>query len=370
MLSHVCHITATQLARRAARASRMMENETMRTRLLIGFMTLALGGCGGGGAATQGASAVGSSTVFPFAQVAAEQFGQRFPNLPTPTVESIGTGAGIEQFCAGVGAGTPDIADASRAMKRSEYDRCKANGVDAITQVQIGIDGIAMGESAKGPRFKLTSAQIYRALAAQPFGKPQTAKSWSDIDPSLPAMPITVYGPPSTSGTRDAFIELIMVPGCESDPAMKALKSADKDRHKAVCERLREDGAYVDAGENDNLIVQKLEANPNTLGIFGYSYIQENTAQVRGVPINGVEPTYATIADFTYPGARPLYLYVKNAHVGVIPGLREFLDLFPTLWGPDGKLTAVGMIAAPDDVRAANERALKALTPLDPATLS
>ena len=339
----------------------------MRGRVLVALAPLALAACG---SATQGATAVGSSTVLPFAQVAAEQFSQRYPDLPTPTIESNGTGAGIEQFCKGVGAGTPDIADASRSMKRSEYDRCVANGVTAITEVQIGIDGIALGESAEGPAFQLTSAQIYRALAAEPFGRPQTARRWSDINPALPNEPITVYGPPSTSGTRDAFIELIMVPGCESDPAMKALKKADKDRHKAVCERLREDGAYVDAGENDNLIVQKLEANPNTLGIFGFSYIEENAGQVRGVPINGVAPTYASIASFDYPGARPLYIYVKNAHVGVIPGLREFLDLFPTLWGPDGKLTAAGMIAAPDQVRAAQAAAIRALAPLDPGTLS
>lgn len=343
----------------------------MRSLVLASLSCCLLAACGSGGStATQGASAVGSSTVFPFAQVAAEQFGQRFPQLPTPTVESVGTGAGIEQFCGGVGAGTSDIANASRAMKRSEYDGCVANGVDAITQVQIGIDGIALGESTKGPQFKLTSAQIYRALSAEPFGKPQTAKTWSNIDPSLPANPIVVYGPPSTSGTRDAFIELIMVPGCESDSAIKALKLTDKDRHKVVCERLREDGAYVDAGENDNLIVQKLEANPNSLGIFGYSYLEENASQVRGVPINGVAPTYQSIASFAYPGARPLYMYIKNAHVGVIPGLREFLDLFPALWSTGGKLTDAGMIASPDNVRSENEQRLKALTPLDPSTLS
>ena len=343
----------------------------MRPPLIAVAAVLSLSACGGGGgsAGASGASIVGSSTVFPFAQVAAEQFGQRYPDLPTPTVESNGTGAGIEQFCKGVGDGTPDIADASRAMKRSEYDGCVANGVDRIVQVQIGIDGIALGESLKGPSFRLTKAQLYRALAAEPFGKPQTAKTWSQIDPSLPAMPITVYGPPSTSGTRDAFIELIMVPGCESDAATKALKTSDKDRHKAVCERLREDGAYVNAGENDNLIVQKLEANPNTLGIFGYSYLEANANQVRGVPIDGVAPAYETIADFSYPGARPLYLYVKAAHVGVIPGLREYLDLLPELWGPKGKMVGAGMIAAPDAVRAANAAVLKAATPLDPATL-
>ncbi len=345
----------------------------MRRLPLLAISALSLAACGGPGGAGAGASrgvaAAGSSTVFPFAQVAAEQFTQRYPELPAPTVESIGTGAGIAQFCKGVGESFLDIADASRRMKPTEYAACAKNGVDKITEVQIGIDGIALGESVKGPNFQLTARQIYEALAAEPYGKPQTHKRWSDIDPSLPNEAISVYGPPSTSGTRDAFIELIMVPGCESDPATKALTKSDKDRHKAVCETLREDGAYVDAGENDNLIVQKLEANPNTLGIFGYSYLEANPRQVRGIPINGVAPTYDSIASFRYPGARPLFLYVKNQHVGVVSGLREFLDLFPQLWSPKGKLTDAGMIAAPEEVRARAAQTLKALTPLDPKSL-
>ena len=345
----------------------------MRCLPLFALAALSLAGCGGpgGGGAGQarGVTAAGSSTVFPFAQVAAEQFTQRYPDLPAPTVESIGTGAGIAQFCRGVGEGFTDIADASRRMKPSEFAECARNGVDKITEVQIGIDGIALGESVEGPRFRLTTRQLYEALAAEPYGQPQTRKSWSDVDPSLPNEAISVYGPPSTSGTRDAFVELIMVPGCQSDPAVKALKDTDADRHKRICETLREDGAYVDAGENDNLIVQKLQANPNTLGIFGYSYLEANPRQVRGIPIDGVAPTYDTIASFEYPGARPLFLYVKNQHVGVVPGLREFLDLFAQLWGPGGKLTEAGMIAAPDDVRARAAQAVRSLTPLNPATL-
>lgn len=344
---------------------------TMRHLATAVLASLALAACGGGGSSSgaRGVVATGSSTVFPFAQVAAEQFTQRYPDLPAPTVESIGTGAGIAQFCNGVGEQFPDIADASRRMKKSEYDACVKNGVTEVAEIQIGIDGIALGESLKGPKFRLTSQQLYEALAAEPYGRPQTNTTWSDIDPSLPGERISVYGPPSTSGTRDAFIELIMVPGCESDPAMKALKESDEDRHKAVCERLREDGAYVDTGENDNLIVQKLEANPTTVGIFGYSYLEANTSRLRGVPINGVEPTYASIASFDYPGARPLYLYVKKQHVGVIPGLREFLDLFPTLWGKGGKLAQAGMIAAPDDVQAAAQAAVTNLPTLDASKL-
>ena len=342
----------------------------MRARSTVLLACVALASCGGGGSSgSRGVVATGSSTVYPFAQVAAEQFTQRYPDISAPTVESIGTGAGIAQFCNGVGEGFPDIADASRRMKASEFQACAKNGVTDIAEIQIGIDGIAIGESTKGPQFRLTSKQIYEALAAEPYGKPQTNKTWSDVDPSLPAERISIYGPPSTSGTRDAFIELIMTAGCESDPTIKALKSSDKDRHKVVCEHLREDGAYVDAGENDNLIVQKLEANPNTLGIFGFSYLEENTTRLRGVPVNGVEPTYASIASFDYPGARPLFLYVKKAHVGVIPGLREYLDLFPTLWSKDGKLAASGMIASPDDVQAKAAAAIKSLPSLDPRSL-
>ena len=340
---------------------------------LLVLSVLSVAACGGPGGAgaggSRGVTAAGSSTVFPFAQVVAEQFTQRYPDLPAPSVESIGTGAGIAQFCKGVGESFTDIADASRRMKPTEYAECAKNGVDGITEVQIGIDGIALGESVKGPNFQLTTRQLYEALAAEPYGKPQTHKRWSDIDPSLPNEAISVYGPPSTSGTRDAFVELIMVPGCDSDPAMGALKETDENRHKAVCQTLREDGAYIDAGENDNLIVQKLEANPDTLGIFGYSYIEANPRQVRGIPINGVAPSYDSIASFRYPGARPLFVYVKNQHVGVVSGLREFLDLFPQLWDPKGKLTDAGMIAAPEDVRARAARTLEALTPLDPKSL-
>ncbi len=342
----------------------------MRALSTIVLASFALASCGGGGSAgSRGVVASGSSTVYPFAQVAAEQFTQRYPDMPAPTVESIGTGAGIAQFCNGVGEGFPDVANASRRMKAGEFEACTKNGVTDVSEIQIGIDGIAIGESAKGPQIRLTSKQIYEALAAEPYGKPQTSKTWKDVDPSLPNERISIYGPPSTSGTREAFVELIMVPGCESEPAMKALKDSDKVRHKAICEHLREDGAYVDAGENDNLIVQKLEANPDTLGIFGYSYLEANPTRLRGVPVNGVEPTYASIASFDYPGARPLFLYVKKAHVGVIPGLREYLDLFPTLWSKGGKLTAAGMIASPDDVQGKAAATVTSLPALDPRSL-
>lgn len=349
----------------------------MKIQVLVPIAgALALAACGdsgstGGSTAAGGAGIqmVGSSTVFPFATVIAEQFKNKYPDFAAPTVESTGTGAGISQFCKGKGDEFPDIANASRRMKKSEYDECQKNGVGEIVEVEIGIDGIAMGESVKGPAMKLTRTQIYKALAANPFGKPQTAKNWSDVDASLPNLPIVVYGPPSTSGTRDAFVELIMVKGCESDPAMKALKDSDKAAHKKNCETIREDTAYVDTSENDNLIVQKLVANPNTLGIFGYSYMEENAAKVRGVAIEGIEPTAATIANFTYPGSRPLFLYVKKAHAGVIPGIPEFLSLFAENWAAGGKLAAIGLIPAPADKQASAAATIKALTPLDPSAL-
>src|SRR6478735_4797401 len=215
----------------------------------------------------------------------------------------------------------------------------------------------------------LTPAIVYRALAAKPFGKEQTAQTWRDVDPSLPSLPILVYGPPSTSGTRDALKELILVAGCETDPAMKALKETDKDRHEQVCTELRSDGKYVDQGEQDNLIVQKIEGNPNAIGVFGFSYLEENADKVQGLTMNGVEPTYPNIASFEYPGARPLYIYVKNAHLDAIRGLREFVGEWAKSWGRDGPLTAIGLVANPDDVASRGATAATAFTPLDASEL-
>ena len=335
----------------------------------------ALAACGGGGEGTEGGArdrirVVGSSTVYPFSTLAAERFVSANPRFKAPVVESTGTGAGMKLFCAGLGAGHPDIEDASRRIKKSEYDTCQKNGVGPIVEIQVGIDGIAFAEAKSGPKFQLTPADIYRALAANPGGKPNTAKTWRDVDAALPATPIQVYGPPSTSGTRDALAELILAKGCEAtDPGAKALKARSEDDWKKRCTAVREDGAYVDAGENDNLIVQKLTANPNALGIFGYSYLEENAATVNGVPIAGVAPTYATIASGRYPGARPLYLYVKKQHVGAIPGLAEFLATYATLWDPDGPLVRRGLIAASDAVRAKAAATAKSLAPMGAAEL-
>ncbi len=343
----------------------------LRSLALLTASALALAGCqdqanGGGGSRDQ-IRVVGSSTVYPFTQLVAEQLVNKSPGMKAPVIESTGTGGGMKLFCAGTGAAHPDIEDASRRMKASEYVDCKANGVTDIIEAQIGIDGIAFAEATNGPKLRLTPTNLYKALAANPGGKPNTTRTWRDVNPSLPAVPIQVYGPPSTSGTRDAFAELILVKGCEAtDPGAKALPSDAFDKR---CKAVREDGVYVDAGENDNLIVQKLQSNPHALGIFGYSYLEENRDVLNGVPLNGVEPTYETIASGKYPGARPLFLYVKKANLDAIPGLRQMLAEYAASWGPDGTLVKRGLIAAPDDVRAKSAAILKNATTLDPLVL-
>lgn len=326
-------------------------------------------GNGGGGGSRDQIRAVGSSTVYPFTTAVAEQFTTKNADFRSPIVESTGTGAGMKLFCAGVGAQHPDIEDASRRIKKSEFDDCQKNGVKEIVEIQVGIDGLALVEATNGLDMKLTTADVYKALAADPGGKPQTAKTWRDVNPSLPAVPIQVYGPPSTSGTRDSLVELIMTPGCDTDPAMKALKDSDKDRHEQVCSKIREDGAYIESGENDNLIVQKLASNPNAVGVLGYSFLEENARSIRGVTMNGVAPTYRTISDFTYPGARAIYIYVKGAHLNAIPGLKQFVAEYASAWNPGGYLTRRGLIASPEPVRAEMAKRAAALTPMTGADL-
>ena len=340
--------------------------------LLLGAS--ALSACGGQQAGSRdNVRAVGSSTVLPFAKAVAESLAKSNPAISAPIVESTGTGAGMKLFCSGVGAQHPDIANASRRMKKSEYEDCAKNGVKDVVEIQVGLDGIAFAEATSGPDFALTIEDVYKALAKAPFGKPQTAKLWSDVNPKLPAEPILVYGPPSTSGTRDALKELILVKGCETDPAMKALKdsgvSGDKDKHEAICNEVREDGAYVDSGENDNLIVQKIEANPKAVGVFGFSFLEENTDKLKGISVGGVQPTYASISDFSYPGARPLYIYVKAAHLSAIKGLKEYVAEWAKSWGKDGLLAKQGMVVAPDAVQAASGKLATDFTLLDPASL-
>ena len=249
-------------------------------------------------------------------------------------------------------------------MKASEFEECQKNGVTEITEIQVGLDGIAFASAQGGIDMNLTPEIVYRALAARPFGEVQTAKTWRDVDPSLPDLPILVYGPPSTSGTRDALKELVLIPGCESNADMDALKDSNEEQHEQLCTELRGDGAYVDQGEQDNLIVQKIEGNSNAVGVFGFSYLEENLDKVQGLSMIGVEPTYENIASFEYPGARPLFIYVKNAHVDAIPGLREFVAQWARSWGRDGPLTAIGLVANPDDVAARSQSAATGFTPL------
>lgn len=346
----------------------------MRSVLSIAALavsTLALSACGSGGgsnASRDFVRAVGSSTLYPFATVVAES-AAKSTGIKSPVIESTGTGAGMKLFCAGVGAAHPDIENASRRMKASEYAECAKNGVDKVIEIQVGLDGIAFAEAQSGPGMTLTPVDVYKALAANPFGKPNTAKMWSDVNPALPAIPILVYGPPSTSGTRDALAELILTKGCDTDPAMKALKETDSDAHKKICTGVREDGVYVDSGENDNLIVQKISQNPKAIGVFGYSFLEENPDKLKGIAMSGVMPTYASISDFSYPGARPLYIYVKAAHLNAIKGLKEYVAEWGKLWGQDGALKAKGMVISPEDVRQKNAAVIAGLTPLDPSQL-
>ena len=340
---------------------------TTKHHILLALLgTAALSACGGGASegTRESVRAVGSSTVYPFAKLVAENFTKSNADFASPIIESTGTGGGIELFCQGVGAATPDIANASRRMKASEYEKCKKNGVTEITEIQVGLDGIAFASKKGGIDMNLTPEMVYRALAANPYGKKNTAKTWRDVDPSLPAKPILVYGPPSTSGTRDALKELILVAGCDANPEMKALKDSDKDKHEQICTEVRDDGAYVDQGEQDNLIVQKIEGNADAIGVFGYSYLEENMDQIHGLRMNGVEPTYENIASFTYPGARPLFIYVKNAHLDAIRGLREFVGEWTKSWSKDGPLAKIGLVASPADVAAKSQAAATQFTPL------
>jgi len=341
----------------------------MRSFTLIALTALALAGCDRQATRDQ-IKVVGSSTVYPFTTAVAEAFVNKSTQAKAPVIEQGGTGAGMKLFCGGIGVAHPDIVNASRRIKKSEFELCQKNGVTEIMEIQIGNDGIALAESNAGPKMALTRKDIYLALAANPMGKPNTAKTWKDVNASLPAIPIKVLGPPSTSGTRDAFAELILEKGCEeANPEAKALKDSDKNKFENLCLLIRSDAAYVDSGENDNLIVQKLSTDPNALGIFGYSYLEENKQRLHGVPIDGVTPSYETIAGNSYPGARALYIYVKKQHLKAVPGLKEFLTQYSQMWAPDGPLVKRGLIASPQAARDAATKAIDMGTTLDPASL-
>jgi phosphate transport system substrate-binding protein len=329
---------------------------------------LALAGCGNAGPSNQ-IQIVGSSTVYPFTTAVAERFVQMHPRFASPIVESTGTGAGLKLFCNGVGSSYPDMANASRRIKTGELETCFENGVRRVIEVPVGIDGLVLIESRNSAPLNLTLADVYKALAANPFGRPQTARLWRDVNPALPPIPIQMYGPPPTSGTRDSFAELILEKGCDTDPAMKALKERDSDRHKQICTKIREDGPFIEAGENDNLLVQKVSANPGALGVLGYSFLDENLDRVKAVSINGVAPAVETISNLSYPGARQIYLYAKGEHVGVVPGMKEFLAEYARAWDPGDYLALRGMIPSPPNIRAEASQAAVRFVPLDPATL-
>ena len=311
--------------------------------------------------------AVGSSTVYPFTTAVAEQFGKA--SGKTPVVESTGTGGGMKLFCAGVGPDHPDIENASRRMKKGEWDDCQKNGVKEIVELKIGFDGIVIANSKDGPALDLTTDQLFRALAKQIPDKDgkmidNPNKTWKDVDGALPDEKIEVLGPPPTSGTRDAFLELVMEKGGEKNETLAALKKSDAKAYEKIWKAVREDGAYVDAGENDNLIVEKLVANPKAVGIFGYSFLEENTAKIKGAKVGGIEPTFDSIASGKYPVSRSLFVYLKKQHVGVIPGLAEFAAEYTSdkALGEDGYLPAKGLIPLPADMRAKAAATAKDMT--------
>lgn len=337
---------------------------------LAGFVTAAMVGAFAGSAmARDYISIVGSSTVYPFATVVAEQYGKT-TRFKTPKIESTGSGGGIKLFCAGVGVEHPDITNASRRIKKSEVATCAKNGVKEIVEVKIGYDGIAVANSKAAPSLNLSVKDLFLALAKEvPQGGKLVAnpnQTWQDVNPSLPTTKIEVLGPPPTSGTRDAFVELVMDAGCDAIPEIKALAKSDKQRHKQVCQTMREDGAFIEAGENDNLIVQKLVANKDALGIFGFSFLDQNTDKIQGSAINGVKPEFDSIASGKYPVSRPLFFYVKKAHLGTIPGMAEYLAEFTSdkAWGNNGYLSEKGLIPMPKNERDMMAIQVKELQPL------
>jgi phosphate transport system substrate-binding protein len=297
---------------------------------------------------------VGSSTVYPFTTAVAEAFGKA--SGKTPVVESTGTGGGMKLFCAGVGEEHPDFTNASRRMKKSEAEACVKNGVTDIIEIKVGFDGIAFAQSKEAGDVKLTKTQIFMALAKEIPGADgklvaNPYKMWNEIDAALPAVKIEVLGPPPTSGTRDSFHELVMEKGAEGIEALKALKEADAKAFEKVWKSMREDGAYIEAGENDNLIVQKLQANKDAFGIFGYSFLEENAATIKGAEVDGATPSYESISGGTYKVSRPLFIYAKKAHIGTIPGMAEFMAEYVSdgALGEDGYLADKGLVTLPAD---------------------
>ncbi|MCZ8259852.1 MAG: substrate-binding domain-containing protein [Beijerinckiaceae bacterium] len=337
----------------------------------VSVIALAMAASAGVASARDQIRIVGSSTVYPFTTAVAEQLGKT-GGVKTPVVESTGTGGGMKMFCDGVGVNFPDATNASRRMKIGEFESCQKNGVKDIVELMIGYDGLTMAHSKKSPPMKLTRAQIFLALAKNvpgPDGKliPNPYKTWNQIDPSLPNKPIEILGPPPTSGTRDSMHELMMEPGAEQIPVLKALKASDRKAFDAAWKTVREDGAYVEAGENDNVIVQKLESNPTAFGVFGFSFLEENAAKIQGVSVDGVAPEMDAISSLKYGPSREMFVYVKKAHVGVVPGLDKFALEYVSdrAAGDGGYLEKKGLVPVPKAKLAeakANVAAMKVMT--------
>ena len=326
----------------------------------------------GAGAARDYISIVGSSTVYPFATVVAENFGKK-TRYKTPKVESTGSGGGHKLFGSGIGVEHPDITNSSARITKSQLKKDFKNGVKEVVEVKIGYDGIVVANSRQSEIFRLTRKDLFLALAKEVPVKgaenqlvPNPCHTWQEVNPGLPDIKIEVFGPPPTSGTRDAFVELAMEGGAKQFGWIAALKKENKRKYKSICHTIREDGVYIEAGENDNLIVDKLRKNPDALGIFGFSFLDQNTDKIQGSFIDGVPPTFDAIADGSYPVSRPLYFYVKKAHVNTIPGMKEYLNEFTSegAWGDEGYLTGKGLIPMPLKERQFYKKVVEKLTPL------
>lgn len=345
----------------------------MRKSLMLTCATILLAACGSGGSGGSGSGAqikiVGSSTVYPFTTAVAEEFQRANPGVSV-IVESTGTGAGLKLFCSGVGNQFPDMTNASRRIKESELADCNKNGAAQVIEFPVGIDGLTLISAQNAPALNLTVADVYKALAANPYGKGQNrAQTWKDVNPALPALKIRVLGPPPTSGTRDSLNELIMEKGCAANPEMEALKKSDEARHKDVCVKIREDGAFVEAGENDNLLVQKVAADPGALGVLGFSFLDENKDRVKPVSIAGVVPTSETISNLSYPGARRLYIYAKGEHMQAKPAIRDFIATYARLATTGAALEGRGLVPFSGVDASAAQQQATSLKPLTAAEL-
>jgi len=322
-------------------------------------------------------SIAGSSTVLPFATIIAEEMGKN-PNFKTPVVESGGSSVGKKGVCQGIGTQFIDIGNASSRMKQSELDFCNKNGV-TLTEIKVGYDGIVVAHSIDGNPLNISKAELGMALTAEVpacyegSGRnfncdewiPNPFKKWSDINPELPNTEIRVYGPPTTSGTRASYAEMVNQKGyCGKDKIAKAASKARGDKKGKKCRAMRADGAYVEAGEQDNLIVQKLQEDSNAYGIFGFSYLDQNSDTLQGAVISGTEPTFENIAAGDYAVSRALWFYVKHAHVGVVPGIKEYMNTWVANWNEDGILSDAGMIPMPQEERDYYAKAMAELPPL------